>query len=269
VLVPLVSLALLHVAINNLKSGSLVGAQSSDLLRNKHGRAVLTAFAGLLLSPGRGLFVFFPLALYAPAALYRMSADTRHAQWAGLLGSLIVLHVAFFSFWPGWSGGNSWGPRFLVPIVPFVTLLAFWPAAPETASPASPGHRLLRPLIKSGVVAFGFVMTLTAVLLPWDVIGEQYGRLPVGAHSWTSAQRSAWFFRLETNPLWTNLRDLWHPRGYDLLVLRTNGVHVVVENLIVLASAMALIGGATRLIQAWRSRLTRELLSSATRHARR
>ncbi len=72
---------------------------------------------GLLASPGKSLFLFSPLLLLWPFAL---PAFLRRHPAEALLslavsGSILVLHATYFM----WYGGTSWGPRFLVPLVPF------------------------------------------------------------------------------------------------------------------------------------------------------
>lgn len=75
---------------------------------------------GLLVSPGRGLLVYFPLALVALFAWPRL---LRRAPVPALLaagGTLVFL--ALYAPWHGWDGGWTWGPRFFVPLVPLLVL---------------------------------------------------------------------------------------------------------------------------------------------------
>jgi hypothetical protein len=79
---------------------------------------------GLLLSPGVGLFVFVPVLAMALFGL----PDFRK-RWpleSALLAAIIGLRVVFYAGWYGWDGGVSWGPRYLVPILPLAMVgLAF------------------------------------------------------------------------------------------------------------------------------------------------
>lgn len=76
---------------------------------------------GLLFSPGKGLFVYTPflaaLGLSLPLFFKRAQRET----------TLILLTFAFylltFSTWYYWWGGTNWGPRFLVPTLPFLVLM--------------------------------------------------------------------------------------------------------------------------------------------------
>jgi hypothetical protein len=247
-LIPLTLCVALRGEINYLKTGLFFGVQGYALTSFGDIRAIVAAFLGLLVSPGRGLLIFFPLALFAPVGAYRMFEPQR--LWCGMFVGLIVLHLAMFSIWPIWWGGLSWGPRFLVPILPLVTLLAFWPHAEYRTRPRvwySPGR-----LARASVTLVGLVMTLSAVLLRWDAIESQHGPPPDSA-SWTYLAQGLWYFRLDANGVWTNWRDLRGIRAYDLLVIQSAGRGAVLRNLIVAVSlALIVIVGKLCLNQLFR-----------------
>jgi hypothetical protein len=73
----------------------------------------------LLFSPLRGLFVYTPLLLLSLPGWWRLRRRYPAESWlfAGLAGVTVILFSA-------WSSGEglSWGSRFLVPVVPFLTL---------------------------------------------------------------------------------------------------------------------------------------------------
>ncbi|MHB0874827.1 MAG: hypothetical protein ACYC5O_02160 [Anaerolineae bacterium] len=77
---------------------------------------------GLILSPGKSLFLYSPPLLLAllglPAAARRWPRLTLFSVGTALA------HVGLYSTWYGWDGGWCWGPRFLVPIVPLLLPLA-------------------------------------------------------------------------------------------------------------------------------------------------
>lgn len=81
---------------------------------------LLTGLYGLLFSPNKGLIFYAPLALLFPWAVKKMSRQ-RHREVL-LLVSMVGLHVLVNSKWWSWEGGESWGPRILLPIVPIVIL---------------------------------------------------------------------------------------------------------------------------------------------------
>jgi hypothetical protein len=72
---------------------------------------------GLLASPGKSLFLFSPILLLWPFALPAFLR--RHPAEALLClavsGSVLVVHATYIM----WYGGTCWGPRYIVPLVPF------------------------------------------------------------------------------------------------------------------------------------------------------
>lgn len=84
-------------------------------------RYVPVGVAGLLFSPGRG-FVWYcvPLLLFVVALprairLARLEAAMIAVMFLGCLG--------LYSCWMSWPGGWSWGPRFLLPVLPGLAAL--------------------------------------------------------------------------------------------------------------------------------------------------
>lgn len=77
---------------------------------------------GMLISPARGFIWFVPASFLAMAGL--VSFFKRHTRLAWLSLALVAGHVLAFGAWWMWWSGWGWGPRFLVPITPFVALMA-------------------------------------------------------------------------------------------------------------------------------------------------
>lgn len=76
--------------------------------------------AGLLFSPGRSLFLFSPLVLLGIISLWHLKKHSPSMTAFIITASVIAL--VFYSMWWSWHGGWSWGPRFLVPLVPFLII---------------------------------------------------------------------------------------------------------------------------------------------------
>jgi hypothetical protein len=73
---------------------------------------------GLLVSPGRGVLVYAPILLLALVGLVRFAQ--RHAWEALLLYGMVPVFIVLNSAYSIWWGGWSWGPRYLVPLLPYL-----------------------------------------------------------------------------------------------------------------------------------------------------
>ena len=118
---------------------------------------------GLLLSPGKSVFLYAPsLLLTFPGgfALWRRGERTTVLVIAGLFLS----HLLLYARWGQWPGGGVWGPRFLLPVVAPVTVLA---AGLDILTPMQRLRlrRLIPALVLGGV---GFISNLGGVLLNFD-----------------------------------------------------------------------------------------------------
>lgn len=83
---------------------------------------------GLLISSGKSLLLYVPVTVVAPlalVALYKASRKGEAVLFTAIFGAYLLLHAGWWS----WYGGWSWGPRFLVPTLPFLILPlgALWP----------------------------------------------------------------------------------------------------------------------------------------------
>ena len=79
----------------------------------------------LLISFDKGLFIFCPILVLGLFGW--VSFAKRHAMEAALCGALIICNLLLAGSWHSWEGGWSWGPRLLVPTIPFWLLpAAFW-----------------------------------------------------------------------------------------------------------------------------------------------
>lgn len=83
---------------------------------------ILLGLYGLLLSPGKSFFLYNPPAIIGLLGVSRLFKQYRGT--AILFGLLALTHIFFYSFWGSWHGGNSWGPRFLLVILPYLVLPA-------------------------------------------------------------------------------------------------------------------------------------------------
>ncbi|MGP0029174.1 MAG: hypothetical protein ACLPVF_01560 [Acidimicrobiales bacterium] len=70
---------------------------------------------GLLISPGKGVFIFNPVAVLGVIGIGILLWRNRPVGVMFIL--LIVARVLFFAKWTAWDGGVDWGSRFMFPVV--------------------------------------------------------------------------------------------------------------------------------------------------------
>lgn len=88
---------------------------------------------GLLIDPFTGLLWFVPMLVLAPFGAWFLWSH--HPRMVVLCMTLITSQVVLYAGWNAWDGGGVWGPRFLVPIVPFGFVLCsgLWQRSPAMA----------------------------------------------------------------------------------------------------------------------------------------
>jgi hypothetical protein len=118
---------------------------------------------GLLLSPGKSVFLYAPPLLLAfPGGFALWRRDERTTVL--VIAALFLSHLLLYARWGQWPGGGVWGPRFLLPVVAPVTVLA---AGLDILTPMQRLRlrRLIPALVLGGV---GFIGNLGGVLLNFD-----------------------------------------------------------------------------------------------------
>jgi hypothetical protein len=150
--------------------------------------------AGLLLSPGKSLFLYVPLTALAVAAWPRFWRAQRAN--AALYGAIFLVTLVQTSLWWAWWGGWSWGPRFLVPTLPFL-ILGLIPLLQQS--------RRAR-LVGWSLAGLSVPMTLPGVLVDFNpYLADLQARFP-GKRPGT--EDSAVYFEFEYAPLLEHLRLL-------------------------------------------------------------
>ena len=103
---------------------------------------VWEGLAGLLFSPGKSSFLYFPLLLLVP--FWGWGFVNRRPAAGLFLAGLLVAHFLLYAAWWIWWGGWNWGVRFLIPAWAFAVLLlgdglrATWESATGRASAFAP-----------------------------------------------------------------------------------------------------------------------------------
>ena len=84
---------------------------------------LLSGLYGMALSPGRGVFTYAPILIVGLCVLPWCRGNDRVI--GALAVVLLVGRLLWYARWWAWYGGDVWGPRFMVPILPvFVPLVA-------------------------------------------------------------------------------------------------------------------------------------------------
>ncbi len=170
VLVLAIVLALFLLSQRGLPVSGLV----SNLVANPFTRESLTPWYGLLASPGKSIFIYSPvvlLGLIGWPAFYR-----RHSILAVAL-LLLCLAVLASLRASEWWGGLTWGPRFLVPLLPLVLLpaLELFPQRRWTWSLAGLSA-IYQTLVSSAAWPVAYQSLLAETLTPDKTIGLDWMR---------------------------------------------------------------------------------------------
>lgn len=79
-----------------------------------------TGLYGLVLSPGKGVLWFAPLSILTLWAARSFWND--HRREALLMYGVVISTLLFYAVYFAWGGDGSWGPRYLVMILPLIIL---------------------------------------------------------------------------------------------------------------------------------------------------
>jgi hypothetical protein len=81
---------------------------------------LLTGLVGLLLRPEKGLIFYSPILLLSPFSLFAFLKRDRAEAMLTL--ALFAIFCITYAKWHVWGSGGTWGPRFLVPLIPFLMI---------------------------------------------------------------------------------------------------------------------------------------------------
>lgn len=115
-------------------------SRSPELVLSEPEQMVRRAMA-LTVSPGKGVLIYSPALLLALAGLGRLFRT--YPFLAGGLTAFAALHLIGYSRQIIWWGGLSWGPRYMIPLIPGMMLAA----APAVAHLLRPPRRWGLPLL--------------------------------------------------------------------------------------------------------------------------
>jgi 4-amino-4-deoxy-L-arabinose transferase-like glycosyltransferase len=159
-----------------------------------------TGLNGLLLSPGKSLFVYNPfllLAIPGAVALWR-----RDRAATALLVVLLAARVLVYARWSDWAGGVSWGPRFLMPAVGPLALLAVYGVSRILR--LRPGPRAVGVLAVAALAVLGGVVNVASV---WVNYGSSW-RWVTAVPAEEAARQHAYVHSFGASAIAYNLRHL-------------------------------------------------------------
>ncbi len=169
---------------------------------------VLHGLGGLLFSPGKGLFIFNPLAIMGFAGLVVMFIGPQRERNRGLAVVcllFIVPRIVFYAKWGVWDGGSVWGPRFLLPSVGALAVTAV--PLYQTAVPSRVAVVCLRAATVL-LAAFAAVINFLSIRVPlgeWiGVLSSPEWRQELGIHGINSGAdvTTALDFHFIGTPIW-------------------------------------------------------------------
>jgi uncharacterized membrane protein YhaH (DUF805 family) len=101
-----------HLATNVWRYGTLTAGYPGESFSTP----VLVGLWGLLLSPGKSVFLYSPPLILGLAGLRRFAAASKaQSRDAWFFAGVLAIQVLLYCRWWDWSGDDAWGPRFLLP----------------------------------------------------------------------------------------------------------------------------------------------------------
>jgi hypothetical protein len=125
-LIPLTSVLCFMALVNYLRFGTI-----TEFGYYMHGTINVHAgwegLLGLWVSPGFGAVFYFPMVILLPLALKSLIYDKEHRRLSFLIIYIVIVNWLFVGTLSydepvSWSGAFAWGPRYMIPLLPFIVL---------------------------------------------------------------------------------------------------------------------------------------------------
>lgn len=125
----------------------------------------LFGIGGLLMGPARGFFWYSPILLLG---FWGVRWFWQQARWFILsIAAISLIYLLLYGKWYMWHGGYSWGPRFLVPLVPLLAILVgpAWERFVEERQWGAMGR-----LVVGLLLTFSVLLQLIGLAVPFALV---------------------------------------------------------------------------------------------------
>lgn len=132
----------------------------------------LIALTANLVSPARGLLIYSPFILFILYLLWRHYRYVVHKRllWTGII--VFFLHLITVSSFPHWWAGHSFGPRFMIGVLPWEILLSIIGIHAMISSwqqqAFKSNYRLsILPAVEKIKIIIGTLLLITSIFINW------------------------------------------------------------------------------------------------------
>jgi len=176
-LIPLFFCAIIFMGINYIQFGTFL--EYSFKTESGYGLGptspIHVGVFGLLFSPGAGLFIFSPILFTIFVSFFDFYKKDKSSFL--IFSAYFVSMLVFFGNLETWHGFVSWGPRYLLPVIPFLLI----PLAASIEKRNSIGFRFLVIVLGAIGAFFSLIWLIQDVSwFTWGVMGGDSGLYSLG-----------------------------------------------------------------------------------------
>ena len=155
---PLLAIGL-YLGLNNYRFGTVRDPAVHNILGGS--ADIFIGLYGNLLSPGRSVLLYSPPLILGLIGFRAFSR--RYREEALLIAGVVVGYLLLYSIPVDWDGGWSWGPRYLLALVPFLML----PAGYVLTSRWRIAVAVVLGFLGSGIQLLGIIINYSYVYWDW------------------------------------------------------------------------------------------------------